>query len=65
MKITDHCYPCLGRLVRQATELATGDPQLRSKAIENVDIGKQDWRRSRVLLCESSARKDQGADKSS
>jgi len=34
MKIASDCYNCLGRLVRQAAELATDDPDLRSKAIE-------------------------------
>lgn len=34
MKITSECYPCLGRLVRQAAELATDDPSTRQKAIE-------------------------------
>ena len=34
MKATTECYPCLGRLVRQAAELATGDPELRAKAID-------------------------------
>lgn len=34
MKATDECCPCLGRLVRQAAELATEDPALRAKATE-------------------------------
>lgn len=34
MKITAECRPCLGRLVHQAAELATEDPELRRKAIE-------------------------------
>lgn len=34
MKATKECYPCLGQLVRQAAELATEDPRLRIKAIE-------------------------------
>ncbi len=34
MKATKECYPCLARLVRQAAELATSDPDLRTKAIE-------------------------------
>ncbi|MFO8101417.1 MAG: ARMT1-like domain-containing protein [Dehalococcoidia bacterium] len=34
MKIADECYSCLGRLVRQAAELGTEDPELRARAIE-------------------------------
>lgn len=34
MKATKECYPCLARLVRQAAELATDEPGLRAKAIE-------------------------------
>ncbi len=34
MKITNKCYSCLGSLVHQAAELATDNPDLRSKAIE-------------------------------
>ena len=34
MKITSECHSCLGRLVHQAAELATNDPDLRTKAIE-------------------------------
>jgi uncharacterized protein with ATP-grasp and redox domains len=34
MKAAEECYPCLGRLVRQAAELATSDAGLRAKAIE-------------------------------
>ena len=34
MKATEECYRCLGRLVRQAAELATEDSRLRAKAIE-------------------------------
>ncbi len=35
MKITNECYFCLGRLIHQAAELATDDPDLRTKAIED------------------------------
>ncbi len=34
MKITNECYDCLGRLVHQAADLATEDPAVKSKAIE-------------------------------
>lgn len=34
MKIADECYHCLGRLVRQAAELATEDSLLRARAIQ-------------------------------
>ena len=34
MKATKECYPCLANLVRQAAELATDDPRLRVKAID-------------------------------
>ncbi len=34
MKITEECYQCLGRLVHQAADLATNDPELKAKAIE-------------------------------
>ena len=34
MKATKECYSCLSRLVHQAAELATEDPNLRRKAIE-------------------------------
>ncbi|NQT71875.1 MAG: DUF89 family protein [Chloroflexi bacterium] len=34
MKITNECYDCLGRLVHQAADLATEDPVIKSKAIE-------------------------------
>ena len=34
MKAVKECYPCLGRLVRQAASLATEDPVLKAKAIE-------------------------------
>jgi uncharacterized protein with ATP-grasp and redox domains len=34
MKATNECYPCLANLVRQAAELATDDPRLRVKAID-------------------------------
>jgi len=34
MKAVKECYPCLGRLVRQAADLATEDPVLKAKAIE-------------------------------
>ena len=34
MKAVKECYPCLGRLVRQAAELATDDYTLRVKAID-------------------------------
>jgi uncharacterized protein with ATP-grasp and redox domains len=34
MKAVKECYPCLGRLVRQAAELATDDHMLRVKAID-------------------------------
>ncbi len=33
MKITNECYLCLGRLVHQAAELATSNPDLRDKAV--------------------------------
>jgi len=33
MKATKECYPCLERLVRQAADLATQDPELKTKAI--------------------------------
>lgn len=36
MKITQECYPCLGRLIHQAAELATDDPFKREKAIEQA-----------------------------
>ena len=35
MKITNECYDCLGRLVHQAADLATEDPAIKSKAIED------------------------------
>jgi len=39
MKVTEECYPCLNRLVHQAAELATDDPDLQAKAIEQgIDI---------------------------
>ncbi|HUV53367.1 MAG TPA: ARMT1-like domain-containing protein [Dehalococcoidia bacterium] len=34
MKATNECYPCLANLVRQAAGLATEDPELKAKAIE-------------------------------
>ena len=34
MKTSEECYPCLGRLIRQAAELATEDPDLRARVIE-------------------------------
>ena len=34
MKATKECYPCLANLVRQAAELATDDPRLMVKAID-------------------------------
>lgn len=34
MKITKECYQCLGRLVHQAADLATNDPELKAKTIE-------------------------------
>ncbi|MBT4511343.1 MAG: DUF89 family protein [Chloroflexi bacterium] len=34
MKITNECYDCLSRLVHQAADLATKDPELKVKAIE-------------------------------
>jgi uncharacterized protein with ATP-grasp and redox domains len=34
MKATNDCYPCLANLVRQAAGLATEDPELRARAIE-------------------------------
>lgn len=34
MKATEECYCCLARLVRQAAELATEDPELRALAIQ-------------------------------
>ncbi len=34
MKITNECYDCLSRLVHQAADLATKDPELQVKAIE-------------------------------
>ena len=34
MKTTEECYPCLWRLVRQAAELATEDPDLIARVIE-------------------------------
>ncbi len=34
MKATEECFGCLGQLVRQAAELATEEPALRAKAIE-------------------------------
>lgn len=34
MKITNECYDCLDRLVHQAAGLATDDPAVKSKAIE-------------------------------
>lgn len=34
MKITQECYSCLERLVRQASEMATHDPDLKASAIE-------------------------------
>ncbi|MFC2010945.1 DUF89 domain-containing protein [Chloroflexota bacterium] len=34
MKATEECYSCLGRLVLQAAELATEEPRLRRKAVE-------------------------------
>lgn len=36
MKITAECYPCLRRLVHQAAELATADPEVREKAIAHA-----------------------------
>lgn len=33
MKAVKECYPCLGRLVRQAAGLATDDPGLKAKAV--------------------------------
>lgn len=34
MKATKECYPCLERLVRQAADLSTQDPELKTKAID-------------------------------
>lgn len=34
MKATNECYPCLANLVKQAAGLATEDPELKAKAIE-------------------------------
>jgi uncharacterized protein with ATP-grasp and redox domains len=34
MKANNECHPCLANLVRQAAELATEDPELRAKALE-------------------------------
>jgi len=34
MKATKECYPCLANLVRQAAELATDDPRLMAKAVD-------------------------------
>lgn len=34
MKAAEECYHCLARLLRQAAELATGEPELRTKVIE-------------------------------
>ncbi len=34
MKATNECYPCLANLVRQAAGLATEDPELKARAIE-------------------------------
>jgi len=34
MKASKECYPCLTNLVRQAAELATEEPELRKKAVE-------------------------------
>jgi len=34
MKVSKQCYPCLTELLYQAAELATADPALRAKAIE-------------------------------
>ena len=33
MKLSNDCYECLQRLVYQAAELATDDPQIRAKAV--------------------------------
>ena len=33
MKATNECYSCLGRLVKQAVELATSDEALRDEAL--------------------------------
>ncbi|MBM3133393.1 MAG: DUF89 family protein [Chloroflexi bacterium] len=36
MKVTQECYPCLGRLIHQAAELATEDALKRAEAIEQA-----------------------------
>jgi uncharacterized protein with ATP-grasp and redox domains len=44
MKATKDCHPCLARLVRQAAELATEEPGLRNRAIqEGLELLDRDF----------------------
>ncbi len=51
MKITSECYPCLNRLVYQAAELATDDPELRQKAIQKgLDLLERSFSLSKTSI---------------
>ncbi|MBF8265920.1 MAG: protein of unknown function DUF89 [Dehalococcoidia bacterium] len=51
MKATKECYPCLERLVRQAADLATQDPELKTKAIyEGLKLLKAEFSVNRPTI---------------